>query len=182
MQRSARSGKAHRSADTNRSDHHGRGGTNGPWKLDLRATDYRRRALRHGDRRVSPPRVVILACATSAGIHGAFAPEHFEEGTGAGTGFVAATVLLAALAVALTQRPTSGAVLSGATFVLAGLIGSYALAVTTGMPVLHPEVEPVDGLAAFHQGNRGDRSRCSDEHPLALPPRHPEPTTERNLT
>jgi hypothetical protein len=98
---------------------------------------------------VSPPRVVILACATSAGIHGAFAPEHFEEGTGAGTGFVAATVLLAALAVALTQRPTSGAVLSGATFVLAGLIGSYALAVTTGLPVLHPDVEPVDGLALF---------------------------------
>jgi hypothetical protein len=96
---------------------------------------------------VSPLRVVILACAISAGIHGALAGEHFEEGAGAGIGFIAATVLLAALAVALTQRPTSGAALSGAMLVLAGLIGSYALAVTTGMPVLHPEVEPVDGLA-----------------------------------
>ena len=98
---------------------------------------------------MSPLRVVILACAISAGIHGALAGEHFEEGAGAGIGFIAATVLLAALAVALTQRPTSGAALSGATLVLAGLIGSYALAVTTGLPVLHPEVEPVDGLALF---------------------------------
>ena len=30
---------------------------------------------------------------------------------------------------------------------MAGLIAAYALAVTTGMPLLHPEVEPVDGLA-----------------------------------
>jgi hypothetical protein len=27
------------------------------------------------------------------------------------------------------------------------LLVSYALAVTTGLPVLHPETEPVDGLA-----------------------------------
>jgi hypothetical protein len=31
--------------------------------------------------------------------------------------------------------------------VFAGLIASYFLAVTTGVPVLHPDVEPVDGLA-----------------------------------
>jgi hypothetical protein len=35
--------------------------------------------------------VVILACAISAGIHGALAPKHFAEGVGAGAGFVAAT-------------------------------------------------------------------------------------------
>ena len=46
--------------------------------------------------------VVILACAISAGIHGALAPAHFEEGTGAGVGFVVSTVLLAGIAVALT--------------------------------------------------------------------------------
>ena len=33
--------------------------------------------------------VVILACAISAGIHGALAPHHFSEGAGAGFGFVA---------------------------------------------------------------------------------------------
>jgi hypothetical protein len=31
--------------------------------------------------------------------------------------------------------------------VLAGLIASYALAITTGLPVLHPEPEPLDRLA-----------------------------------
>jgi hypothetical protein len=93
--------------------------------------------------------VVILACAISAGIHGALAPEHFEEGTGAGAGFVAATVLLAGLVLALTLRPASGAAVAGAAIVLAGLIASYALAVTTGFPVLHPEAEPVEGIALF---------------------------------
>jgi hypothetical protein len=91
--------------------------------------------------------VVILACAVSAGIHGALAPEHFDEGLGAGLGFVVATVLLAALAVALTVRPGSNAALAAAAAVFGGLIASYALAVTTGVPVLHPDVEPVEGLA-----------------------------------
>jgi uncharacterized protein (DUF1499 family) len=43
---------------------------------------------------------VILACAISAGIHGALVPEHFDEGAGAGLGFASATVLLAAFAAA----------------------------------------------------------------------------------
>jgi hypothetical protein len=30
---------------------------------------------------------------------------------------------------------------------LAGLLGSYALVATTGLPLLHPLPEPVDGLA-----------------------------------
>ncbi len=91
--------------------------------------------------------VVILACAVSAGIHGALAPAHFAEGTGAGTGFVASAILLAGLALVLTMRPASSLPLAGAALVLAGLIGSYALATTTGLPLLHPQPEPVDGLA-----------------------------------
>jgi hypothetical protein len=91
--------------------------------------------------------VVILACAISAGIHGALGPSHFEEGTAAGAGFVASTVLLAGLAVVLTLRPAERLPLIGAALVLAGLLASYGLAVTTGFPVLHPEPEPVDGLA-----------------------------------
>jgi drug/metabolite transporter (DMT)-like permease len=91
--------------------------------------------------------VVILTCAISAGIHGALAPEHFEEGTGAGLGFVAATVLLAAFAIWLTLRPDDRRGLAGAAIVLVGLIASYALAVTTGLPLLHPEAEPIEGLA-----------------------------------
>ena len=91
--------------------------------------------------------VVILACAISAGIHGALVPAHFDESTGAGLGFAAATAALAGLVVWLTLRPASRLGLLAAAAVLLGLLGSYALAVTTGLPVLHPDPEPVDGLA-----------------------------------
>ena len=90
---------------------------------------------------------VILACAISAGIHAALVPAHFDEGTGIGLGFVAATVLLVGLVVVVTLHPTSALALAGAASLLAGLLGSYALAVTVGLPVLHPEPEPFDGLA-----------------------------------
>ncbi len=91
--------------------------------------------------------VLIVACAVSAGVHAALTPEHFGEGAGAGGGFLAATILAGALAVVLTRRPESTAAIAAAALVLAGLIFSYVLAVTTGVPVLHPEVEAVDGLA-----------------------------------
>jgi hypothetical protein len=98
---------------------------------------------------MSPTRsdAVILACAISAGIHGALAPTHFAEGVGAGIGFVVATAALALLAFALTRYPDSAVVLVGAAGVFGSLIASYALATTTGLPVLHPDPEPVDGLA-----------------------------------
>jgi hypothetical protein len=92
--------------------------------------------------------LIIVTCAISAGIHGALAPDHFGEGTAAGLGFVVATVLLGVLAVALTRNPTQLALWSTAA-VFAGLIASYVFAVTTGVPVLHPEVEAVDALALF---------------------------------
>ena len=91
--------------------------------------------------------LVILAAAISAGIHGALVPQHFAEGTGAGVGFVAATVVLAASAVAVTLRPATAVALAGAAAVFAGLLVSYAVATTNGLPVLHPDPEPVDGLA-----------------------------------
>jgi hypothetical protein len=92
-------------------------------------------------------KVVIVALAASAGIHGALTPDHFREGAGAGFGFLAATVLLTGIAAALTLRPGDAGGLLAAALTLAGLIGSYGLAITTGVPLLHPEVEPVDGLA-----------------------------------
>jgi len=91
--------------------------------------------------------VVILACAVSAGIHGALAPAHFAEGAGAGLGFVASTILLAGLAVVLTVRPASTLPVAGAAIAFTGLLVSYGLATTTGLPGLHPQPEPVDGLA-----------------------------------
>jgi hypothetical protein len=91
-------------------------------------------------------RLVIIVCAISAGIHAALTPEHLGEGVGAGGGFLVATVMLAGLALALTRR-TSLATALAAAVTLAGLLASYALAVTTGVPVLHPDVEAVDALA-----------------------------------
>ena len=91
--------------------------------------------------------VVIIACAVSAGIHGALAPGHFDEGTGAGLGFVTATGVLAGLAVWLTWRTANPSALAAAAVTFAGLLASYALATTTGVPVLHPDPEPIDGLA-----------------------------------
>lgn len=90
--------------------------------------------------------LVIVACGVSAGIHAALTPDHFHEGAGAGGGFLVATILLGALAVVLTRWPSESA-LAAVVLVLTGLIVSYTLVLTTGVPVLHPEVEPLDGLA-----------------------------------
>jgi hypothetical protein len=92
--------------------------------------------------------LVIVACAISAGIHAALTPDHWAEGAAAGAGFAIATVLLALLALALTRSP-SAAALAGTAVLFAGLLASYGLAVTSGLPVLHPHPEAVDGLALF---------------------------------
>jgi drug/metabolite transporter (DMT)-like permease len=99
--------------------------------------------------------IVILSCAISAGIHGALVREHFQDGAGPGAGFVVATLLLGAAMVALTLRPTSHVAPAAAAMLLVGLIVSYAFAVTTGLPLLHPDVEPVDGLALFTKAVEG---------------------------
>jgi hypothetical protein len=92
--------------------------------------------------------VLILACAISAGIHAALVPGHVEEGRAAAGGFAVSAILLAALAIALTFRVTP-VLLLAAGALMSGLLLSYALAITTGVPILHPDVEPVDGLALF---------------------------------
>jgi hypothetical protein len=95
---------------------------------------------------------LVVACAVSAGVHGALTPEHLREERAAGTGFLVSTVLLAALVVALTLRPASRAAVTAAGAVLAGLLAAYAFAVTTGVPVLHPDTEPADGLGLATKG------------------------------
>jgi hypothetical protein len=89
--------------------------------------------------------LLIVACAASAGIHAALVPQHLEEGFGPGLGFVAATLVLAGVVIALTER-TADAVI-GAAVVLGGLLAVYVPATTTGLPLLHPEPEPVTVLA-----------------------------------
>jgi hypothetical protein len=124
--------------------------------------------------------LVIVVCAISAGIHGALAPEHFGEGAGAGLGFLVSALLLAGLAVALT-RGAGPPALVATILALAGLIAAYALAVTSGVPVLHPEVEPVNGLALATKaieivGLIAATHLLLRDHPAGLL------TTERTLT
>ena len=92
--------------------------------------------------------LIIVACAISAGIHAALIPDHLTEGVAAGAGFAIAVALLVAAAVGLT-RAVSAAALAAAAALFGGLLLSYALAVTTGLPLLHPEQEAIDGLALF---------------------------------
>ena len=61
--------------------------------------------------------------------------------------FLAATVALTGTVLWLTWRPTSTFAIAVAAATLAGLLVSYALAITTGVPALHPHPEPVEGLA-----------------------------------
>ena len=72
--------------------------------------------------------VVILACAVSAGVHAALAPQH-------------------ATFVPATARSPAPMLVDGAIVVLGGLIVAYALAATTGIPIIHPDREPVTSLA-----------------------------------
>jgi hypothetical protein len=92
--------------------------------------------------------LVIVAFAISAGIHAALVPDHWTEGAAAGAGFAIATVLLGAVAVALT-RGLSTVPLAATILLFGGLLASYGLAVTTGLPVFHPHPEAVGGLAVF---------------------------------
>lgn len=96
--------------------------------------------------------LLIVSCAVSAGIHAALVPEHLRESAATGGGFIASAVLLLALAVALTRRPRSRAVAGAAALTLVGLIVAYVLATTSGVSILQPEPEAVDGLALATKG------------------------------
>ena len=91
--------------------------------------------------------LAVIAAAISAGVHAALVPEHLRESVVAGGGFVAATVLLGALVVWLTYRPASVRAAGLLGLVFAGLLVSWGAAVTSGVPVLMPDPEAIDGVA-----------------------------------
>jgi hypothetical protein len=92
--------------------------------------------------------LVVVACAVSAGVHLALAREHAAEGAAAGIAFAVSAAALAGLAVVLTRAAQPAAV-AAAGILLAGLIGSWVLAVTTGVPLLHPHPEAVEAVAVL---------------------------------
>jgi hypothetical protein len=92
--------------------------------------------------------LLIGACAASAGIHAALVPHHLAEGLGPGLGFLAAAIVLAVVAIALTERTTES--VRGAAVVLGGLLVVY--------------VPDDDGAAAAPSGARaGDPARPRNE-------------------
>ena len=95
--------------------------------------------------------LVIVACAISAGIHAALTPEHSAESATMGFAFATSAGALALLALLLTVDVTAEA-LAAAAALFAALIVGYLLAITTGLPVLHPDREPVEGVAVFTKG------------------------------
>jgi peptidoglycan/LPS O-acetylase OafA/YrhL len=104
----------------------------------------RRRADRPRGPGTAAARLVVFACAASAGAHAGLVPEHLREEPALGVAVLVAAVLLLAAAAALSIRPTSAGVARAAALLLAGLILAYAASRTTGLPVLQSEPEGVD--------------------------------------
>ena len=95
-----------------------------------------------------PARIVVAACAISAGAHAGLVPEHLREAPQVGVAFVVAVALLTAVAIALAIRPDSLGAARVAALLFAGLIAGYAASRTTGLPLLEAHVEPLDGVGA----------------------------------
>lgn len=89
--------------------------------------------------------LTALACAVSAGVHGALMGPHLEESEAMAVAFVVATVALALAAVGEAMAPTPWLSVATAAL-LAGTAAAYLLARTTGIPVLTTHPEPFDAL------------------------------------
>ena len=124
--------------------------------------------------------LLVLSCAVSAGVHAALVLEHAGTNVALGVAFAAAAIALVGIVAALTHGSNTRAAASAAALVLFGLVASYVAALTTGIPLLHPEAEDVTGLAlatkAVELGGLGlalallgsRRGPVSRAHPLAL--------------
>jgi apolipoprotein N-acyltransferase len=89
-------------------------------------------------------RVVLFACAASAGAHAGLVPAHLQSEPLLGWAFLTAVVLLVSAAAGIATRPGDRGVASGVALLLAGLMLAYLATRTTGIPVLDPEREAVD--------------------------------------
>jgi hypothetical protein len=90
-------------------------------------------------------KLTIFACAASAGIHAGIVPEHLREEPRLGVAFAIAVVvlLISAAIVALAPDRVSA---RAAALVLGGLTVAYVASRTTGIPLLAPDPEAVDGV------------------------------------
>ena len=90
------------------------------------------------------PLSLLAACAFSAGTHIALAPEHLGESALLGLSFLVAAVLLVALGLGAFTRPRSLRLPLLIALLSAALIAAYIASRSVGLPILHPESEPVD--------------------------------------
>ncbi len=89
-------------------------------------------------------RIVVLACAASAGAHAGLVPAHLTSEPQLGSAFLVAVALLLGSAIAVVERPRDRRTVAGVALLLAGLVLGYLASRTTGIPVLAPEPEAVD--------------------------------------
>jgi hypothetical protein len=94
--------------------------------------------------RIRGARILLFACAASAGAHAGLVPAHLNGEPRLGAAFLVTVVLLAAAATAIAARPGDRRITSAAGLLLAGLMLAYLTSRTTGIPVLDSEPEALD--------------------------------------
>jgi hypothetical protein len=93
-------------------------------------------------RRAAHRRLLLLALASSAGVHAGLAPAHWGEAPELGALFALSAVVLAALTISVARAETT-VIVAAAALVLAVLLAAYAATRFVALPpVAH--AEPVD--------------------------------------
>jgi hypothetical protein len=95
---------------------------------------------------------LLVACAFSAGVHVALAPDHLGESALLGLGFLGSAAMLLALGLGIYARPDSVRLPPLITFLSSALIAAYVASRTVGLPVLHPAPEAVDPVGVITKG------------------------------
>jgi hypothetical protein len=94
----------------------------------------------------STRRLLVVACASSAGLHAALVSTHARESQTVGGLFALSALLLITIALVLEHSADRSAV-AAAALLLAALLGVYAVSrLVTVWPLEHPE--PVDAIGA----------------------------------
>jgi len=91
-------------------------------------------------------KALVLALASSAGVHGALVPTHGAEAPLLGAMFALSALLLAGIALRVDRAP-GPLVLSVAVVLLAALLAAYVVTRFVALPPV-PHAEPVDLLGA----------------------------------
>lgn len=95
---------------------------------------------------------LLVACAFSAGVHVALAPDHLGESALLGLGFLGTAAMLLALGLGIYARPGSVRLPPLIAFLSSALIAAYIVSRTVGLPVLHPVPEAVDLVGVITKG------------------------------